>query len=41
MRLSIRTKQVAGVTALVALVEAVLIAWQISSLAFVLLEKAR
>ena len=41
MRLGIRTKQVAGVTVLVALVEAVLLAWYLASIAHVLLVDTR
>src|SRR5262245_29840067 len=41
MRLGIRTKQVAGVIALVALAEAVLFAWYFASLAYLLLQDTR
>ena len=41
MRLGIRTKQVLGVTAIVALAEAVLFAWYLGSLAHVLLQDTR
>ena len=41
MRLGIRTKQVAGVTAVVALAATVLFVWYLTSLAHVLLEGSR